>query len=509
MSTLQKRVKVILYTTILLAILAFLLAPDIEKKERGVLPQTTIEKEQQIEPKELFSQTKKAPLKNLKLLVNAGEDQNITMGTELTLEATVEKREGEMLSYVWREGNETLSQEQSFSTKLSKGRHELQVTVRDNQGFEGEDNVTVNVGYYRLSKIIYYNKSMPDGIAGKYEYDEAGHVSKLLLDRELDGEYQLIRSWRYNKDGEEIEFIGYSDEEKSLKRTTAFDAEGNILEKHTLRWNEFGELSKDRLVTYRYNETGEKEEKRTVDGLSSESFTNFYEYDEDQLLSEIEKNSEDKVLLTRHYSYYANGELAEVSFEDDDYSSLTQYREDGKLRSKHTKGIFERNETYHYNDEGLLVESLTQVKNGYTENILFSYDEQQRLISEEVKDQSRSTYSYDENGAKTHTYFSKGEGESFKKLREEMFDAEGRWIEKREYKGEEEKVVHFVSEKTTKNIVHLFYSSYGDFNNIHEEEDEIFYPSTDVTYDDYGNIIEIRDGNGSIVEKRTYRFVIG
>jgi hypothetical protein len=80
-------------------------------------------------------------------LANAGVDQNISEGTEVTLNASGSSdTDGTIVSYLWREGTTILSTSSSFSkSDFSTGTHTVVLTVTDNNGGYASDSVVITV----------------------------------------------------------------------------------------------------------------------------------------------------------------------------------------------------------------------------------------------------------------------------------------------------------------------------------------------------------------------------
>ena len=84
---------------------------------------------------------------NVAPTANAGSDQTITLGNSVTLNASNSSdSDGSIVSYSWVEGSTTLSTAASFSkSNFTEGSHNITLTVTDNDGATGTDNITVTV----------------------------------------------------------------------------------------------------------------------------------------------------------------------------------------------------------------------------------------------------------------------------------------------------------------------------------------------------------------------------
>jgi RHS repeat-associated protein len=80
-------------------------------------------------------------------IANAGVDQAVGVGIEVTLDASDSRDpDGDIVSYEWREGDSILSTEASFvKNDLDFGSHTLTLTVKDNDGLSGSDTVIIRI----------------------------------------------------------------------------------------------------------------------------------------------------------------------------------------------------------------------------------------------------------------------------------------------------------------------------------------------------------------------------
>ncbi|MCF6331572.1 MAG: DUF1566 domain-containing protein [Sulfurimonas sp.] len=79
-------------------------------------------------------------------IANAGADQIIAFGNDVTLDASLSTDDGTIVSYVWSENSTQLSSTISFTkSDFTVGVHTITLTVTDNQGAAAIDEVTINV----------------------------------------------------------------------------------------------------------------------------------------------------------------------------------------------------------------------------------------------------------------------------------------------------------------------------------------------------------------------------
>jgi len=433
--------------------------------------------------------------------VDAGDDQNITFGDEVRLEAIAKDSDGEVASYLWREGNRTLSEEERFDYKFDKGIHHLTVTVTDNDGAEAEDNVTVNVGIWVLDKIITMNRRGDSGRFNAtihYEYNSDGKITKTMIDLNQDDVVNQVYYYGYDKDGKDtftaVDFDndGYIDRnsspsfsrrvengyekwyingEKSIftKVETKYNEAGNILETITL---------KDYLKAYRIDDEGNIVE---VEPYSEIDKTK-YHYNEDNQLLEVISIDNGKKYINEKY-HYQNGQL-----------TLKEYFYDGKLSSQ---------ERYIYEEESLKESEYIDYEDGNISRTVHKYYNEKGLLENDEK----TKYFYDKNNRvvveesdnKKYLYFYDNEGNNIEeKLYKKNEDGEFEPYWSRLYDGDKEEFLSFPK--------HISIIDYDYFSKKHIGK-VMIYERRDV-YDEHKNLIEIwDDADGKLVEKRFYRFV--
>lgn len=78
-------------------------------------------------------------------IADAGADQTVECGGEVTLVGSGFDPEGDELTYEWREGTTILGTSATLNTTLGFGSHTITLKVTDTSGASGEDTVVVNV----------------------------------------------------------------------------------------------------------------------------------------------------------------------------------------------------------------------------------------------------------------------------------------------------------------------------------------------------------------------------
>ncbi len=218
------------------------------------------------------------------------------------------------------------------------------------------------------------------------------------------------------------------------------------------------------------------------------------------------------------YEYTDFGEIATsmTTFDTGDLSATTkyEYNEDRKLISVATYQYEEVTEKtkYEYNDSGLLVKK-TKVIDTDTNETVYTYDKDNRLIGEELIGFHKSSYTYNEDGSYTiDSFFTDGSKRSQTK-----YDKNGLLLEEI---AEGSRVVCTYNDKGDI----LSYVAYNDMEMITSKEiytydgqtvvkesydyDEIVF-TVKSYYDDENNLIKVaridESGNETVVEEREYK----
>ncbi len=440
------------------------------------------------------NQTKMVEMVNQKPTVEAGDDQNITFGDEVTLEAIAKDNDGNIVSYLWREGNSTLSEEESFSYKFDNGVHHIRVIVEDNKGAKAEDNVTVNLGIWVLDKVIIKDKII------HYEYNRDGKITKTMMDWNHDGKVDYVYYYGYDKEGKEsfvaidLDNDGYIDQNSSPNFTYRSKNGFNVLYRDGQKFM-VNKISSEYSDDGKIVETVNIEEHLKVDYeddngnvIETKPYTTIektkYHYNEENQLVElvsIDNNGSEHIDKKYHYE---DGKLV-----------LKEYFYKGKRLSKERyeyEGELLKESKYRYYRDGKVSRTLNRYynENGLLENdgsVKYLYDENNRVIAEENKHE-KFIYFYDNEGNKIgDERYTKNEEGSFEKYWSRSFD------------GDREEILLLPK--------HISIINYDYFSKKRIGE-VVIYKRRDV-YDEHNNLIEIWDDiDGKLIEKRFYRFVV-
>ena len=81
-----------------------------------------------------------------KPVADAGIDHNITLGDAMTLDGSASTDDGEIVSYIWEEGEKLLGIGEMVTVwDLELGSHTITLTVIDNDGSSDLDEVIVDI----------------------------------------------------------------------------------------------------------------------------------------------------------------------------------------------------------------------------------------------------------------------------------------------------------------------------------------------------------------------------
>jgi len=438
--------------------------------------------------------------------VEAGDDQNITFGDKVRLEAIAKDSDGEVASYLWREGNRTLSEEERFDYKFDKEVHHLKVVVTDNNGAKAEDNITINVGIWVLDRIEVNNKSTICGVFDgyiEYEYNSDGKITKVMRDYNRDGIANEIYYYGYDKEGRDsFEAIDFNnDGVVDRNRSKTFYSNGKIKESIFVQYRDNGTLlsiSKDEyakdgrklkkiynenIKEYHYNENNQLLEIVNISN-SGEYIERKYSYnDENQLLEVVSMDNKGKEFIDEKYLYEDGKLILKEDFHEGElhlkvhYSYEEEHLKEEKYLS-YDDGNISRTTNRYYNEKGLLE------KKGETKYI---YDEDNRVIVEE-SDKEKYLYFYNNKG---------------NKIRDERYNKneDGEFIKQwyTLYNGDKEETI-FSNRKGS-----LLRDSFSSKRHI---TGRIMITQKREVYDEHKNLIEIwDDSKDKLIEKRFYRFV--
>lgn len=246
------------------------------------------------------------------------------------------------------------------------------------------------------------------GYGEVYEYDEEGNLTSILKYRSGELDYRL----NYDKNGNVIEEIYYSDEEVRQLTEFEFDSDGKLLGEN---WTMDGEWWA--TVEYIYDEKGVLVEEKNAHQNGDEG-TKRYVYDDKGRL--IEKHDSDDGLI---YScaYDERGNLIkEVSFSEGKEWLRCEYKYDEKNqiteKAVFGDGTTDRRDTFEYDAEGRIINkkkySFYEGEHVFYEKIN-EYDEDGRKLSmKEIDDDGTSltSFVYDKKGRLSKIDFPRDSG---------------------------------------------------------------------------------------------------
>jgi YD repeat-containing protein len=460
---------------------------------------------------------------NQKPTVEAGDDQNITFGNEVTLEAIARDKDGEIISYLWREGNQTLSEEESFDYTFEKGVHHLQVIVTDNDGAEAEDNVTVNVGVWVLDKITIKNKigicGLFDGII-TYEYNQDGKIIKTLMDSDRDGVANRVYYYGYDEKGRDIFTASDFNNNGIIDRNTSQTFYENDNVKESTHIDFYRENGKPyRIIKNEYTKNGKELRKTIILGQEEDNINDEgtsikeYHYNENNQLSEIVAIFNGQSYVEKEYHYNDNKQLLEVISVENGKKRIDEkyHYKDEKLLSKESfnQNILESKESYIYEEEVLRKREYFRYKDRNISNKTSNHYNPEGLLEASIDTSGAKTkYLYDENARLI-------EVESIIDKHYNFYDKDGQKTRKELYlknnEGEFEKYSYTLYNKDERETVYLEDGTriINDDSKSKRHIGRVTIQQRRDVYDDHKNLIEIwDDATGKLIEKRVYRFIV-
>ncbi len=248
-----------------------------------------------------------------------------------------------------------------------------------------------------------------------YEYDEEGNLTSILNYKSGELDYRL----NYDKNGNVIEEIYYSDEEVSQLTEFEFDSDGKLLGEN---WTLDGEWWA--TAEYVYDEKGVLVEEKYARQNGAEGTTR-YVYDDKGRL--IEKHDNEDGL---YYScdYDESGNLVkEVYFTEgkEDYRYEYKYDEKNQITEKATfeDGTIDQRDTFEYDAEGRIINekkySFYEGEHVHYEKIN-EYDENGRKLSMKEDDDVctfLTSFVYDKKGRLSKIDFPRDSGLDVKKCK--------------------------------------------------------------------------------------------
>ncbi|HHB95206.1 MAG TPA: hypothetical protein ENK88_08675, partial [Campylobacterales bacterium] len=194
-------------------------------------------------------------ISNIKPTVDAGDNQVVVVGQEVTLKAVASDKDGEIVSYEWKENGKLLSDKESFSFKPTRGHHKIIVSVKDNQGAIVSDEVTVSAGKYYESKRIDYRYNGEIRVAYITRNSE-GNITKREVDMDNDGSIDKVSFFTYDENGKMLsfEYDMDGDGEIDWRHFYVYDESGKLVEEEDFSvWQESTENSRSE-----YDDNGRK-----------------------------------------------------------------------------------------------------------------------------------------------------------------------------------------------------------------------------------------------------------
>jgi len=375
-------------------------------------------------PLEVLTKEKNSSVENEKPTVTIYGSVVALVEEQVSLRGEAKDKDGEIVSYLWKEGDKILGSKDKLSVVLPIGEHTLTLRVKDNLGAVAKESITLDVYGKYTQKEFYRHEGCGCQSTTYTYYNEEGNISKTITQSDDNG--VDIEEYTYDEEGHLIS-----------TRNKIYDEKGNISGDTTMVYDEFehiterfgkelsyGPEGKERLVSFHTKSKYDKEHKFIVeesssyngklntierrkydkDGNNIKGVTERYKNGVLEGVSELTSIYNSKGNLLRETSEYIGDDGQNVV----NYVSENIYNSDDKLLKTFTDndgdGEIDSYYTYEYDSRGHLIKQFNDYggeNNTYT--VYNEYDENgnqiSRITQRGIDDGGRSVfYTYDEEG---------------------------------------------------------------------------------------------------------------
>ena len=136
--------------------------------------------------------------KNKVPICDAGKDIKSKKGESITFDASKSKdRDGKIVSYIWKEGDKTLSEKSTFTKDdFSIGMHTIILTITDDDGAVSSDKMLITV----VEKEIINKNKKPTAKAGEDQRIEEGKTVSFDASKSKDSDGKIVTyEWKEGK----------------------------------------------------------------------------------------------------------------------------------------------------------------------------------------------------------------------------------------------------------------------------------------------------------------------
>lgn len=215
-------------------------------------------------------------------------------------------------------------------------------------------------------------------------FDDAGNTLEEYTYRE-DGSIEHLYKYQYNNEARVTEELLIEDDETTGNRTFVYNEVGNIIEETIHYLDESTDT-----ITYTYNEEGKLIGKKTIDSDGEEGNFTENKYLNGLVVSEIEYDSDSKVVFQRDVTYNSDQLIIEETIENTDGTLrvVNEYDESKKLtlrKQYNSENHLIERTSFVYDQNGLLIENCEENMDGI-ETTKIEYDEKGSIIQQLTTD---------------------------------------------------------------------------------------------------------------------------
>ena len=376
---------------------------------------------------------------------------------------------GKIVSMVEYDAHRTQNKE----TYYDRDGKPLNASVRDFQSNELLEDISYKNG--NIDRATIYDKN------GKISEKHLYHKDKKVKEEKFNLNHQVIAETFFDMNEEIIQSkeIVYDEKTNKVKREELYDKDGELKEIQENEYDERGTLSGknffdgnedlQRKSSFIYDESGKLYQKTDMDPFENVKKVTLYQYENDQVSSKVEKDSNNNVISLVNYSYGESGKVVstETNYPDKQTKNVTIFDDNG---SKST--------SRDYDDKNHLI---TEKK--------YNNDQETELITRKYEGDVCVEYaSHDEKGNLRHKKLFNKEG---KLNYHEFFDDNGNILGEN-YFDDDEKILKSIYMENGEQFMNEYV--YNEFRFLKQKlkynEQQNLITKTIYHHDSRGNIVK-------------------
>lgn len=299
-------------------------------------------------------------LNNIEIKVDAGEDINVTLESNIELQVKVDKKDNYV--YLWTEGQKRVGTGEKLIKKFPLGEHHLQVQLFKNNKIIGKDEVVVTVWRYLREEHLYF------------DIDTESYVLNMI--KILNHLHQTI-----------FEFNDY------YKKTFIYNEFGSLIEES---YEDLNTPTSNYTILNTYDENNHLRVYEKIDFENKILQRDSYDKNNQKIVDTKEKNKD--VIESDNYDIVTNKEIrnrdgnliyVQLFIDNEEYINRFKYQ-NNKIIYKETLTPKGKNYTefrYNQDEKVVLIDNIYEnseglVLNRYKNRIV--YDENRNKIEEEI-----------------------------------------------------------------------------------------------------------------------------